>query len=191
MTKYGLATSVVTKKPGSTSVVTTSNILEGNFHPSITGHKLNGQNHLQWSQSVLMFIYSMDKEDYFTGDAAAPAKEDPKYKRWKAKNMVMSWLIDSMNNAIGRIFLLYTTAKVWDETKKVYLSNENTTKLFERESVLQDLHQGDLQVTQYFNLLTRYWQLLMYETHDWNCLTNGTNPERLLKREGSRSSYLV
>ena len=38
---------------------------DGSFHP-ITGHKLNGNNYLQWSQSILMFIGGKDKDGYLT-----------------------------------------------------------------------------------------------------------------------------
>ena len=35
-------------------------------------------------------------------------KEDPKFKGWKVENnMVMSWLINSVNNDIGENFILY------------------------------------------------------------------------------------
>ena len=67
--------------------------------------------------------------------------------------MVVSWLINSMHNGIGRKFLLYTTTKVERET---YLNNENTTNLFKVKSVLQGLWQGDMKITQYFNSLTRH-----------------------------------
>ncbi|KAM7461081.1 hypothetical protein LguiA_029202 [Lonicera macranthoides] len=88
-------------------------------HLPITGHKLNGQNFLQWSQSVMMFICGKGKDDYLTGAAVPPTKEDPKFKGWKAKNnMVMSWLINSMNNDIGENFLLYeTTKEIWDAAR--------------------------------------------------------------------------
>ena len=42
--------------------------------------------------------------------------------------------------------------------------------LFEIESILHDLHQGELSVTQYFNSLTRCWQQLdLFEVHEWTC----------------------
>ena len=58
---------------------------------TVTGHKLNGQNYLQWSQSVLMFIYGKGKDDYLIGATTKPKEEDPTYRSWKAENnMVMS-----------------------------------------------------------------------------------------------------
>ncbi|KAK3015974.1 hypothetical protein RJ639_007262 [Escallonia herrerae] len=63
----------------------------------IIGHKLNGLNYLQWSQSVFMFISGKGKEDYLTGTIETPSKDDPNYKKWNSENhMVMSWLIKTI-----------------------------------------------------------------------------------------------
>ncbi|KAF7834646.1 Retrovirus-related Pol polyprotein from transposon RE1 [Senna tora] len=68
----------------------------------ITGHKLNGQNYLQWRQSVFMFLCGKGKNDYLSGVAKAPSQQDASYKKWWAENnMVMSWLINSMTTEIG------------------------------------------------------------------------------------------
>ena len=53
----------------------------------ISSHKLNGQNFLQWSQSVRMFICGRGKEDYLTGEIPIPKKDDPGHKKWKAENL--------------------------------------------------------------------------------------------------------
>ncbi|RVX23597.1 Retrovirus-related Pol polyprotein from transposon TNT 1-94 [Vitis vinifera] len=67
----------------------------------ITGHKLNGHNYLQWSQSVLLFICGKGKDEYLTGEAAMPETTEPGFRKWKIENsMIMSWLINSMNNDI-------------------------------------------------------------------------------------------
>ena len=116
MTKYGMAT----ERQSSTSEVTSNqetmipsnNGFSDSSHLPITGHKLNGQNFLQWSQSVMMFICGKGKDDYLTGIITPPKKEDQGFKVWKSENnMVMSWLINSMNNDIGENFLLYGTTK--------------------------------------------------------------------------------
>ena len=112
MPKYGPATGMATEKQTSEVAVPNNLGATDNSHLPITGHKLNGQNFLQWPQSVMMFICGKGKDDYLTGVASPPTKEDPKFKGWKAENnMVMSWLINSMNNEIGKNFLLYETAK--------------------------------------------------------------------------------
>ncbi|RVW76072.1 hypothetical protein CK203_049183 [Vitis vinifera] len=85
MPKYGPAIGMATKKQSSNSEVTI---------PSSHG----------------------GKDDYLTSVASPPAKGDLKFKEWKTENnMVISWLINSMNNDIGENFLLYETAKeIWD-----------------------------------------------------------------------------
>ena len=138
----------------------------------ITGHKLNGNNYLQWSQSVKMFICGRGKDEYLIGEIVPPKNVDPKFRTWKVENnLVMSWLINSMTNEIGENFLLYSTAQeIWEAAKEFYSSKENTSEIFETESSLHDLRQGDLNVTQYYGILTRHWQRLdVFEEHHWEC----------------------
>ncbi|RVW15422.1 hypothetical protein CK203_082618 [Vitis vinifera] len=104
---------------------------DGSFLP-ITGYKLNGSNYLQWSQFVLMFIGSKDKDGYLTGEI--------------------------------------TAKEMWDAVKETYFTKENTAEQVDIETVLHDLRQGDLTVTNYYNILARHWQQLdVYEEYDWNC----------------------
>ena len=96
----------------------------------------------------------------------------------------MPWLINSMINDIGENFLLYgTTKEIWDTAKETYCSNENTSKLFEIESILHDLYQGDMSITQYFNTLTRHWQQLdMFKEHDWDYPEDGIRYKKIIKK---------
>ncbi|RVW89138.1 Retrovirus-related Pol polyprotein from transposon RE1 [Vitis vinifera] len=121
----------------------------------LSGHKLNGHNYLQWSQSVLLFICGKGKDEYLTGEAVMPETTEPGFRKWKIENsMIMSWLINSMNNDIGENFLLFGTAKdIWDAAKETYSSSENTSELF-RLNHLHDFRQGEQSVTQYYNTLT-------------------------------------
>ncbi|KAL5574355.1 hypothetical protein UlMin_023952 [Ulmus minor] len=168
MTKHSMNThtssSEVSSRPN-------TNIIE-NSSPFITNHKLNGHNFLQWSQSVFIYIYGRGKDEYLTGEVYIPAATEPKYQTWKIENhMVMSWLINSMTTEVGENFLLYKIAKeIWDTAYETYSSSENTFELFEIETRLHDLRQGELSVSQYFNALTRCWQQLdMFEIHSRKC----------------------
>ncbi|KAL5553898.1 hypothetical protein UlMin_041299 [Ulmus minor] len=98
--------------------------------------------------------------------------------------MVMSWLINSMTTEVGESFLLYkTTKEIWEIARETYSSLENTSKLFEIETRLHDLRQGELTVTQFFNILTQYWQQLdMFEIHSWKC----SNDFALYKKIGDQ-----
>jgi len=120
----------------------------------------------------MMFICGKGKDDYLTGEAVMPETSDPGFRKWKTENnMIMSWLINSMNNDIGENFLLFGTAKeIWDAARETYSSHENTAELFQIETILQDFRQGDQTVNQYFNTLTRHWQHLdLFEIYSWKC----------------------
>ncbi|RVW39091.1 Retrovirus-related Pol polyprotein from transposon TNT 1-94 [Vitis vinifera] len=143
---------------------------------NLEGHKLNGQNFIQWAQSVRIFICGKGKEEYLTGAIVQPKEDDPGYRTWKLENsMVMSWLINSMTNGIGENFMYYGTAKeIWDAARETYSNIDNTSATFEIKSILQDLRQGDSTVTEYFNILARYWQQLdIYEELVWKCPEDG------------------
>lgn len=83
----------------------------------------------------------------------------------------MSWLVNSMTPEIGENFLLYETAhEIWEAYQEFYYTKENTSAIFEIESSLHDLQQNELNITQYYNTLTRSWQQLdVFEEHRWSC----------------------
>ena len=75
----------------------------------VTGYKLNGNNYLQWLHSVKKYVSGEGKDEYLTGEIVPPNPGYPNYKLWKTKNnMIMLWLVNSMTNAIGDNFLLYS-----------------------------------------------------------------------------------
>ncbi|RVW47657.1 hypothetical protein CK203_095482 [Vitis vinifera] len=61
-----------------------------------------------------------------------PETTEPGFRKWKIENsMIMSWLINSMNNDIGENFLLFGTAKTYGmQPKKLTQCSENTSELF-------------------------------------------------------------
>ena len=67
-------------------------------------------------------------------------KEDSKFKEWKTENnMVMSWLINSMNNDVGEILYSETTQEIQEAARETYSDTEDTTNTFEIEGILHDL----------------------------------------------------
>ncbi|KAF7810716.1 Retrovirus-related Pol polyprotein from transposon RE1 [Senna tora] len=103
---FGTMTSAVdssSSTPKLAPTVATSSFQYSDVTPVlITRHKLNGQNYLQWHQSVFMFVCGKGKDDYLLGVAKTPSQQDASYKKWWAENnMVMSWLVNSRTTEIG------------------------------------------------------------------------------------------
>ena len=130
-------------------------------HPvQITTIRLNGDNFLRWSQSVRMYIRGRGKIGYLTGQKAAPATEDPMYATWDAENsMVMTWLVNSMNEEICPNYMCYSTAKeLWDNVNQMYSDLGNQSQVYELTLKLGEIRQGEESVTKYFNSLKLLWQ---------------------------------
>lgn len=133
MTKYGHGMASSHSSSSSSSATLPATLGLGDASPlSITCHKLNGHNFLQWSQSVMMFICGRGKDELLLETSSRPETSDPKFKAWKSENnLVMSWLINSMAPEIGENFLLYRSAKeIWEAARETYSSRDNTAELF-------------------------------------------------------------
>ena len=58
----------------------------------IITHRLNGNNYLQWSRNLLMFVRGRKKEKYLTCDHKPPKLVNPSYEtRCANKSTMMTW----------------------------------------------------------------------------------------------------
>lgn len=59
----------------------------------VTGHRLNGSNYLQWSSSVLMFIWKKGRDKYLTGELLVPPANDQVliHGRWRTVSSYPGW----------------------------------------------------------------------------------------------------
>ena len=161
-------------------------IITDNVTFPVTNHKLNGNNYLHWSKSVRMFISGKGKAKYLTGEFGNPKPEDPGYQRLDIENnMVKSWLINSMTVEIGEDFLLYETAHdIWEAARESYSTKDNISAIFEIESTIFDVRQGNLTVTQYYHALTRLWQQLdTTEEPSWTNPTDRQTYKQLIENK--------
>ena len=53
----------------------------------------------------MMYVRVKGKDDHLTGEKEGPSKDDPKYKLWKSKNKIMSWLVNFMEKDMGLTFM--------------------------------------------------------------------------------------
>lgn len=80
--------------------------------------------------------------------------------------------------------------EIWDATMDTYSCKENTAELFEIESTLQELKQGDALVTQYSTSLARCWQQLdLFEVHDWKCADDEACYKAIIEKKNESSNF--
>lgn len=82
-------------------------------------HKLNGANYLEWAQSMKLAIDGRGKLGHLTGETTRPTSTDPTLSQWRSDNsLIISWLLNSMDPAIGKPYLFIPTAKeVWEAVR--------------------------------------------------------------------------
>lgn len=145
-----------------------------NHSIQITTIRLNGDNFLQWSQSVHMYLRERGKIGYITGDTKQPDVNDKTYAIWDAENsMVMTWLVNSMTEEISANYLYYSTAKeLWDNVSEMYSDFGNQSQVYELTRQLGEICQGEDSVTKYFNSLKQIWQDLDLFNDDYEWKSN-------------------
>ena len=72
-----------------------------------------------------MYLRGRGKIGYLTGDKVAPASE-------VENSMVMTWLMNSMNEEIGSNYMCYSTAKeLLDNVNKMYSDFGNQSQVYD------------------------------------------------------------
>ena len=101
-----------------------------------------------------------EKSGYLTGEKKETAPEDPTYSTWDAENsMVMTWLVNSMEEDLSSNYMCYHTAKeLWGNVNQMYSDLGNQSQVYELTMKLEEIRQGEGSVTKYFNSLKSLWQ---------------------------------
>ncbi|RVW64704.1 Retrovirus-related Pol polyprotein from transposon RE1 [Vitis vinifera] len=150
----------------------------------ITTIRLNGDNFLRWSQSVRMYIRGRGKMGYLTREKKAPAVDDPNYAIWDAENsMVMSWLVNSMEEDISSNYMCYPIAQeLWENVNQMYSNLGNQSQIFELTLKLGKIQQGEDNITKYFNSSKRIWQDLdLFNTYEWKSTEDGLHHKKTME----------
>ena len=70
---------------------------------------------------------------YLTGEKKEPAANDQAHATWDAENsMVMTWLVNSMEEEISSNYMCYHTAKeLWENVNQMYSNFGNQSQVYE------------------------------------------------------------
>jgi hypothetical protein len=121
---------------------------------------------------------------YLTGEKTAPAEAYPTYATWDAENsMVMTWLVNSMEEDISSNYMCYpTTQELWENVNHMYSDLGNQSQMFELTLKLGEMRQGEDSVTKYFNSLKRVWQDLdLFNTYEWKSVEDSRHHKKIVE----------
>ena len=146
--------------------------------PRLTNTLLNGTNYPSWARSVYLFLHSKGKLSHITGKTEkaieqktstekdpTTGKADPKISteqtdlEWHQNDTsVMTWLLNSMEPQVARLFMYKDPAKeIWDETKEMYGQDQNFSYIFHLKQEISQIKQGTRTVTEYYGDLKAKW----------------------------------
>ncbi|KAI4351191.1 hypothetical protein L6164_005570 [Bauhinia variegata] len=153
----------------------------------IVTDKLSGANYREWAQAVKLAIGGRGKMEFLTGAATIPTETDTQAAhQWHTENlMVSSQLINAMVPEIKRSFMFLPTAHdIWEVVRDSYYDGEDMSRLFEIQTKIWELKQGDREVTAYWLEISALWQELdLMATEEWNCAHDAALHKGKIKKE--------
>ncbi|KAF3781014.1 hypothetical protein EJ110_NYTH37632 [Nymphaea thermarum] len=122
--------------------------------------KLDGSNYEIWSRVFMMSVIRHEKEHVI--EENEHVEKSGKYASWKGdNNIVMSWIMNSVQPQMASTIAYYTSAKqMWDFLKQTYSNDKNVSKILQVEEKLLNLQQGDQSLAQYFASLKSIYERL-------------------------------
>ncbi|KAI4348678.1 hypothetical protein L6164_009374 [Bauhinia variegata] len=120
--------------------------------------RLDGKNYLQWARLVTLALKGKQKLHHLTEEP--PNSLDEGFKSWDVEDtVIMTWLLNSMKLEISQNFMFLETSKqIWETAKKTYSKAQDAAVVYELKTRIAYTRQGNLFVTEYYNLLTNLWQ---------------------------------
>ncbi|KAL1372002.1 hypothetical protein AAHE18_01G172200 [Arachis hypogaea] len=140
-----------------------------------------------------MDICGRGKIGYLTGERNQPNIIDPQYNVWDTENsMVMTWLVNSMEEDISSKYMYYTTTKeLWDSVKEMYSDLGNKSQFYELTLKAREIQQESDNVTKYFHTLKQVWQDLdHFNNYKWNSAADAKHHQQIVE-EGRIFQFLA
>jgi len=134
------------------------------IHPSdnpaqpLVSNPFNGENYDGWKRSVTIALSARHKIAFIDGSCECPAATTPQYSLWQRNNaMVLSWLLNSLNDNVRNSVLYFDTAKaLWDDLEGRF-GQSNKARLFQVQKDIVCLSQGDLDIVSYYTKAKQLW----------------------------------
>nr|TKR85703.1 hypothetical protein D5086_0000243240 [Populus alba] len=114
------------------------------------------------SRAVTIALGGRSKLGYVNGHIKAPDPLSHNYESWQCKDqLVMSWLLNSMENNIAEIFSYSECSMdLWEAVKEMYGNQNNAARVFQIKRDLANLQQDGKTYVQLLDILKGMWSEL-------------------------------
>lgn len=152
--------------------------VDGNPNLRLCSVLLNGFNYITWSRAVMLALGGRSKLGFINGTIRAPEASDPKFEDWFCKDqLVMSWLLNSMEPQVAEIFSFSDSAHhLWESVQEMYGQQNNAARIFQLKKDIAGCYQDGKPFIEHLGKLKSMWnELSLYRPHT-------TDSATLLKR---------
>ncbi|RVW97729.1 Retrovirus-related Pol polyprotein from transposon RE2 [Vitis vinifera] len=141
---------------------------ESNTSQRLCSVLLNEFNYLPWSRAVTIALGGRSKLGFINGKEKAPVFYSPEYEIWLSKDqLVMSWILNSMERNIAEIFSYSESSlDLWEALRDMYGNQNNSARIFQIQQEVNALRQdGRPFVSLLGNFKSLWSELEVYRPH--------------------------
>ncbi|GJW92346.1 retrovirus-related pol polyprotein from transposon RE2 [Tanacetum coccineum] len=154
----------------SKSYATQSTTIEGDvsYSQKLTTILLNEFNYLPWSRAITIALDGRSRLGFISGKNTNPGVTSPEYEAWLPKDqMVMSWILNSMERNIAEIFSYSESSKdLWEAVRDMYGNQNNSARIFQIQLDIANLRQDGNSFVNLLGKLKGLWnELEVYRPH--------------------------
>ncbi|KAM2668187.1 hypothetical protein EV2_019802 [Malus domestica] len=154
----------------SSQVISSLNVSEMDVNPNqrLSSVLLNEFNYLPWSRAVSLALGGRSKLGFINGSIEVPDASSSTYETWLCKDqLVMSWLLNSMERKLAEIFSYSESSfKLWETVKEMYGSQNNAARVFQLKKDISNLQQEGKPFVQLLGSMKSMWnELESYRPH--------------------------
>ena len=154
----------------SSPMISSGNMPEMDVNPNqrLSSILLNEFNYLPWSRAVSLALGGRSRLGFINGSIEVPDASSPNYESWLSKDqLVMSWLINSMDRKLAEIFSYSESSfQLWETVKEMYGSQNNAARVFQLKRDISNLQQEGKPFVQLLGSMKSMWnELETYRPH--------------------------
>ncbi|KAM1501485.1 hypothetical protein ACFXTO_026964 [Malus domestica] len=154
---------------------------------------LNEFNYLPWARAVSLALGGRSKLGFINGSQPAPDASSPEFGGWLCKDqLVMSWLLNSMERKVAEIFSYSESSLIlWTTVKEMYGNQNNAARIFQLKKDISNIQQEGKSFVQHLGSLRSMWnELDVYRPHttDSSVLLKRTEEDKKFQLLSSLSS---
>ena len=155
------------KIDGANSTHKLPSVMEGEPNPNqqLGSVLLNEYNYLPWSRAVTIALGGRSKLGYINGHIKPVESSSKDYEAWQCKDqLVMSWLLNSMENQVAEIFSYSESSlELWESVKEMYWNQNNASRIFQIKRDLANLQQDGRSYVKLLGIMKGMWnELALY-----------------------------